>query len=97
MIGWTFVNMPAHIVVRCRECGGAATMEDPFIQVQGRDVKEALVGAPMRTRELVARQLLSVILTPSARRKHEACDSILWMALSALFLALNVSAGILTP
>ena len=49
MMGWTFVNMPAHIVVRCRECGGAAPMEDPFIRVQGRNVKEALVGAPMRT------------------------------------------------
>ena len=24
-------------------------MEDPFIRVQGRNVKEALVGAPMRT------------------------------------------------
>jgi hypothetical protein len=50
MIGWTFENVPEHIVVRCRECGGAATMEDPFIQVDGRVVKEDLLAAHTTTR-----------------------------------------------
>jgi hypothetical protein len=50
MIGWTFENVPEHIVVRCRECGGAATMEDPFIQVDGRGVEEALFAAHRSTR-----------------------------------------------
>ena len=49
MIGWTFANIPNHIVVRCRECGGPATMEDPFIQVDGQGLKEVIAGAVSRS------------------------------------------------
>jgi hypothetical protein len=29
MIGWRFKNIPNHVVIRCRECGGTAVMNDP--------------------------------------------------------------------
>lgn len=47
MIGWGYHKIPHHVVVRWRECGVPATMQDPFILVHGKGAREVLADPHM--------------------------------------------------
>lgn len=48
MIGWTFQNIPNHIDVHCRECGGRAVMKDPFFVERGKAASDILADPNAR-------------------------------------------------